>query len=153
MGWLKLVHALPCCRCGCGIAHCRSVFAITALLPLITTGVGFFVPEERVGQGPAWRGGVPAQGKPPVHQREKEGSAAEEAQGSRLPLASGTGWDSDSAAGAAGVPGASPLWESLKGQVAQLRGVFGVKEILFPTVFIFFWQATPHSETAMFFYT
>ncbi|GAB4299060.1 MAG: folate/biopterin family MFS transporter [Oscillatoriaceae cyanobacterium] len=52
-----------------------------------------------------------------------------------------------------------PMTESVssfagvKGQLQQLRAAIGQKAILFPTLFLFLWQATPSSDSAFFFFT
>lgn len=43
--------------------------------------------------------------------------------------------------------------ESSKQKLLQLWTAVRQPEIFFPTLFIFLWQATPHSESAMFFFT
>lgn len=86
----------------------RFVFGITALLPLITSGVAVLVNEQRV-----------------------VGSARVE----NLPLA---------------IPN---FLESSKQSVIQLWQAVKQPNVFLPTLFIFLWQATPHSESAMFYFT
>ncbi|KAJ0034954.1 hypothetical protein Pint_24793 [Pistacia integerrima] len=86
----------------------RFVFGVTALLPLLTSGVAVLVQEQRV-VGPAW--------------------------GQNLPL---------------GGPG---FLESSKQNIIQLWGAVKQPNVFLPTLFIFLWQATPHSESAMFYFT
>ncbi|XP_070671714.1 folate-biopterin transporter 1, chloroplastic-like isoform X3 [Malus domestica] len=45
------------------------------------------------------------------------------------------------------------LLESWKQNVLQLRDAVRQPNVFFPTLFIFLWQATPHSESAMFYFT
>jgi folate/biopterin transporter len=40
----------------------------------------------------------------------------------------------------------------VRGQIQQLWGAIRQKSIWLPTLFVFFWQATPNSESAMFFF-
>ncbi|MDB9315472.1 folate/biopterin family MFS transporter [Spirulina sp. CS-785/01] len=42
---------------------------------------------------------------------------------------------------------------NIKGQLKNLWGAIRQKSIWLPTLFIFFWQATPNSETALFYFT
>ncbi|XP_044497861.1 folate-biopterin transporter 1, chloroplastic-like isoform X2 [Mangifera indica] len=86
----------------------RFVFGVTALLPLITSGVAVLVKEQRV-VGPAWEQNFPLGG-----------------------------------------PG---FLESSKQNIIQLW--FAVKQpnVFLPTLFIFLWQATPQSDSAMFYFT
>ncbi|NEO28089.1 MAG: folate/biopterin family MFS transporter [Kamptonema sp. SIO4C4] len=42
---------------------------------------------------------------------------------------------------------------NIKGQIKNLWGAIRQKYIWLPTLFIFFWQATPNSETALFYFT
>ncbi|XP_044487380.1 folate-biopterin transporter 1, chloroplastic-like isoform X1 [Mangifera indica] len=81
----------------------RFVFGVTALLPLITSGVAILVKEQRVGQN--------------------------------FPL---------------GGPG---FLESSKQNIIQLWGAVRQPNVFLPTLFIFLWQATPHSDSAMFYFT
>ncbi|ACK68914.1 folate/biopterin transporter [Gloeothece citriformis PCC 7424] len=80
----------------------RQVFGITALFPLIVTGVAWLIVEEKL--------------KPdsPETQEEK----------------------------------LTP-----KQQIKQLWGAVTQKVILFPTLFLFLWQATPSADSAFFFFT
>nr|XP_016455287.1 PREDICTED: folate-biopterin transporter 1, chloroplastic-like isoform X1 [Nicotiana tabacum] len=82
----------------------RSVFGVTALLPLITSAVSVLVKEEPV-HGPA-RG-----------------------------LSLGNGF-----------------FESSKSSIFQLWGAVKQPNVLFPTLFIFLFQATPQSGSAMFYF-
>lgn len=43
--------------------------------------------------------------------------------------------------------------ESTKQHIMQLWAAVRQPDIFFPTLFIFLWQATPHSESAMFYFT
>lgn len=43
--------------------------------------------------------------------------------------------------------------ESSKQHILQLWTAVRQPDIFYPTLFIFLWQATPHSDTAMFFFT
>ncbi|KAI3997920.1 hypothetical protein MKX01_038811 [Papaver californicum] len=45
------------------------------------------------------------------------------------------------------------FFESSKQNIIQLLGAIRQPNILLPTLFIFLWQATPHSESAMFYFT
>ncbi|PZO36672.1 MAG: folate/biopterin family MFS transporter [Pseudanabaena frigida] len=47
----------------------------------------------------------------------------------------------------------SQLWMSLKFNFIQLRQAFTNKAIWLPAAFLFFWQATPSSDTAFFYFT
>ncbi|KAK3190074.1 hypothetical protein Dsin_029635 [Dipteronia sinensis] len=86
----------------------RFVFGVTALLPLITSGVAVLVKEQRV-LGPA--------------------------RGQHFPL---------------GGPG---FLESSKQNIIQLWDAVKQPNVFLPTLFIFLWQATPQSDSAMFFFT
>ncbi|MFW6316802.1 MAG: folate/biopterin family MFS transporter, partial [Cyanobacteriota bacterium] len=44
------------------------------------------------------------------------------------------------------------LLKNVKGQVTQLWQAITQKQILFPTIFIFIWQSTPGSDSAIFFF-
>ncbi|CAI5461003.1 unnamed protein product [Closterium sp. Yama58-4] len=137
----------------------RFVFGVTALLPLITTAVGFYVPEERVTAGTrvitnkdsttTGTAGVTVgelmrlgEGR---GDREGEGGAVGGAEGGAL---GGVGGGVVAAGG-----GAGETWAWAWGQVVFLWETIRQPAILLPTAFIFLWQATPHSETAMFFFT
>lgn len=43
--------------------------------------------------------------------------------------------------------------ESSKQHIVQLWDAVKQPNVFFPTLFIFLWQATPHSDSAMFFFT
>lgn len=45
------------------------------------------------------------------------------------------------------------LLESWKGNIVQLWDAVRHPNVFFPTLFIFLWQATPHSDSAMFYFT
>lgn len=45
------------------------------------------------------------------------------------------------------------ILESWKQSAIQLWGAIKHPNVFFPTLFIFLWQATPHSESAMFYFT
>ncbi|OVA05431.1 Biopterin transport-related protein BT1 [Macleaya cordata] len=86
----------------------RYVFGITALLPLITSGVAVLVNEQ--------------------------------------PTSRSTGGHNLSLVG-------PEFFESSKQNIIQLWAAIRQPNILLPTLFIFLWQATPHSESAMFYFT
>ncbi|KAL5782640.1 hypothetical protein ACOSP7_007669 [Xanthoceras sorbifolium] len=86
----------------------RFVFGVTALLPLITSGVAVLVQEQRV-LGPA--------------------------RGQHFSL---------------GGPG---FLESSKQNIIQLWDAVKQPNVFLPTLFIFLWQATPQSDSAMFYFT
>ncbi|KAG0569944.1 hypothetical protein M758_6G122600 [Ceratodon purpureus] len=92
----------------------RFVFAITAMLPLITSLVAGLVKEER---RHASRPGDP-EAPEPAEANERHG-----------------------------------FWEISKSQLACLWATVKEPNIFMPTIFIFLWQATPTSDTAMFFFT
>ena len=97
------------------VLFCRFVFAITAVLPLITSLVAGLVKEER-------RHASRAGGDP-------EAPDLAEANGRQ------------------------GFWEISKSQLACLWATVKEPNIFMPTIFIFLWQATPTSDTAMFFFT
>lgn len=86
----------------------RFVFGVTALLPLLTSGVAVLVKEQQV-LGPSRR--------------------------QNLPL------------------GDPSFFESSKQNMLQLWGAVKQRNVFLPTLFIFLWQATPHSDSAMFYFT
>ncbi|CAN1310431.1 Folate-biopterin transporter 1, chloroplastic, partial [Linum perenne] len=86
----------------------RFVFGVTALLPLITSGVAVLVKEERVRVS---------------------------SDGSVLAL-SGPGFV-----------------ENSKYHIIQLWGAIREPNIFLPTLFLFLWQSTPQSDSAMFYFT
>ncbi|KAJ4722487.1 Folate-biopterin transporter 1, chloroplastic [Melia azedarach] len=86
----------------------RVVFGVTALLPLITSGVAVLVKEQRV-LGPARRLNLPS-GDPSFVESSKQNMIE--------------------------------LWNAVK-----------QPNVFLPTLFVFLWQATPHSESAMFYFT
>ncbi|KAK4266334.1 hypothetical protein QN277_027274 [Acacia crassicarpa] len=86
----------------------RFVFGVTALLPLITSGVAVLVKEQ------------------PVH---------DSARGQSLPFAN------------------PDFMESSKQNIIQLWHAVRQPNVFLPTLFIFLWQATPHSDSAMFYFT
>ena len=92
----------------------RFVFAVTALLPLITSLVAGLVKEER---------------------RDSASSALRDREA------------------AADLPQAYGFFEISKSQLSCLWGTVKEPNIFMPTIFIFLWQATPTSDTAMFFFT
>ncbi|KAH9618773.1 hypothetical protein KSS87_008060 [Heliosperma pusillum] len=47
----------------------------------------------------------------------------------------------------------SNLLESFKQSVVQLWGTVKQPNVYYPTLFVFLWQATPHSDSAMFYFT
>lgn len=93
---------------------CRFVFAITAVLPLMTSLVAGLVKEER-----------------------------RQASGSRDPEAPEL-TEANERLG---------FWEISKSQLGCLWATVKEPNIFMPTIFIFLWQATPTSDTAMFFFT
>jgi hypothetical protein len=93
---------------------CRFVFAVTAILPLITSLVAGFVKEDRRDAS-----------------RARDPEAAEPAETNER----------------------HGFWEISKSQLGALWATFKEPNILMPTIFIFLWQATPTSDTAMFFFT
>ncbi|CAI7762818.1 unnamed protein product [Closterium sp. NIES-54] len=140
----------------------RFVFGVTALLPLITTAVGFYVPEERVTTGTrvttnkdSTTTGTAARGIGGELERLGEGR---EKGGDRVGEG---GWEGGAVGGVEGGGvgvvaaggGARETWAWAWGQVVFLWETIRQPAILLPTAFIFLWQATPHSETAMFFFT
>ncbi|CAI5509936.1 unnamed protein product [Closterium sp. Naga37s-1] len=140
----------------------RFVFGVTALLPLITTAVGFYVPEERVTTstrvttnkdstttGTAARG-IGGELEILGEGREKGGDRVGEGgwEGGAVGGVEGGGVGVVAAGG-----GARETWAWAWGQVVFLWETIRQPAILLPTTFIFLWQATPHSETAMFFFT
>ncbi|XP_019442185.1 PREDICTED: folate-biopterin transporter 1, chloroplastic isoform X2 [Lupinus angustifolius] len=51
------------------------------------------------------------------------------------------------------LPFATPeFWESSKQNIIQLWGTVGQPSVFLPTLFIFLWQATPQSDSAMFYF-
>ncbi|KAL2922619.1 Folate-biopterin transporter 1 chloroplastic [Bienertia sinuspersici] len=86
----------------------RFVFGVTALLPLITSGVAVLVKEQRIA-GPIW--------------------------------------DYNRSAGG------PKLIESFNHSVVQLWDAVKQPIVYYPTLFVFLWQATPHSDSAMFYFT
>ena len=93
---------------------CRFVFAITAMLPLITSLVAGLVKEERR-HAP----------------RVRDPEAPQLAEANERP----------------------GFWEISKSQLSCLWATVKEPNIFMPTIFIFLWQATPTSDTAMFFFT
>jgi len=77
----------------------KTVFAITAVFPLVFSGVAWFIAED------------------PVPKTNR-----------------------------------AQVLTNLKGQIQQLWQVFTQKRILLPTIFIFLWQSTPSSDSAIFFF-
>ncbi|EEF45280.1 transporter, putative [Ricinus communis] len=86
----------------------RFVFGVTALLPLLTSGVAVLVKEQRI-LGPI--------------------------RGQNLTL------------------GGNGFLESSKQHIIQLWDAVKQPNVFLPTLFIFLWQATPHSDSAMFYFT
>ncbi|KAL9410626.1 hypothetical protein AB3S75_044408 [Citrus x aurantiifolia] len=86
----------------------RFVFGVTALLPLITSGVAVLVKEQQV-LGPSRRQNLPL-GDPSFFESSKQNMFQ--------------------------------LWEAVK-----------QPNVFLPTLFVFLWQATPHSDSAMFYFT
>ncbi|CAI5510679.1 unnamed protein product [Closterium sp. Naga37s-1] len=141
----------------------RFVFGVTALLPLITTAVGFYIPEERVTTNTR----VTTDKDSTTTGTAAGGTGAElgrigEGQGDRGGDIGGDRdregvWEGGALGGAGGVvaagSGARETWAWAWGQVVFLWETIRQPAILLPTAFIFLWQATPHSETAMFFFT
>ncbi|GJP78327.1 hypothetical protein CLOP_g8647, partial [Closterium sp. NIES-67] len=136
----------------------RFVFGVTALLPLITTAVGFYIPEDR----------VTANKSTVTNDSDSTGgkgaAAAAEGAGGRVVRGGGAaaegvlirgeaGEVTAGGAGALAVGGPSGSWAWAWGQLVFLWETVRQPAILLPTTFIFLWQATPHSETAMFYFT
>lgn len=46
-----------------------------------------------------------------------------------------------------------PDWQAIKGQAISLRQAISQKSIWLPSLFVFFWQATPSSEAAFFYFS
>ncbi|KAH7447632.1 hypothetical protein KP509_01G114700 [Ceratopteris richardii] len=91
----------------------RFVFAITSLLPLLTSAVAVFVDEKPLPQVASLTNGK---------------------QRTLFMLA-------------------RAFWDRIKDQASYLWETIRNPTILLPTLFIFFWQATPSSDTAMFFFS
>nr|XP_043613546.1 folate-biopterin transporter 1, chloroplastic [Erigeron canadensis] len=51
------------------------------------------------------------------------------------------------------IPGASGFFDTSKGSILELWQAVKQPNVFLPTMFIFLWQATPHSESAMFYFT
>lgn len=92
----------------------RFVFAVTAMLPLITSLVAGLVKEER-----------------------REPSSVRDPEAADVPQASER----------------NGFFEISKSQLCCLWATVKEPNIFMPTIFIFLWQATPTSDTAMFFFT
>ncbi|CAI5503821.1 unnamed protein product [Closterium sp. Naga37s-1] len=144
----------------------RFVFGVTALLPLITTAVGFYVPEERVTTGTrvttstevtsskySTTTGAAAGGTGEELGRVGEGRGDRQGEGGAVGGAEGGALGGVGGGVVAAGGGARETWAWAWGQVVFLWETIRQPAILLPTAFIFLWQATPHSETAMFFFT
>lgn len=51
------------------------------------------------------------------------------------------------------IVGGPSFLESSKKNIVELWGAVRQPNVFLPTIFIFLWQATPHSESAMFYFT
>ncbi|CAI5979638.1 unnamed protein product [Closterium sp. NIES-64] len=114
----------------------RFVFAVTAVLPLITSIAGIFTlghmsQSERVGEGRVGMGGL--DGGRDIGEAVKE---------------RGGGGSRGSTDG-----GAVGMAMDVRAQALYLWATIRQPSILMPTLFIFLWQITPSSDTAMFFFT
>lgn len=85
----------------------RFVFGLTALLPLITSGVAVLVKEQPI---------------------------RDSARGQNLSLQS------------------SAFYETSRNKIIQLWATVKQPNVFLPTLFLFLWQATPQSDSAMFFF-
>ncbi|KAI5649181.1 hypothetical protein M9H77_35186 [Catharanthus roseus] len=85
----------------------RFVFGLTALLPLITSGVAVLVKEQPI---------------------------RDSARGQNLSLQS------------------SAFYETSRNKIIQLWATVRQPNVFLPTLFLFLWQATPQSDSAMFFF-
>eukprot|EP00850_Spirogloea_muscicola_P002563 SM000010S04201 [mRNA] locus=s10:280451:284029:+ [translate_table: standard] len=105
----------------------RFVFGVTAILPLMTSAVAALVREE-----PVKRSNTALQYGP----------------------ASSSAIQNSAASAGEGRPNEdSELLTTIKTQLTYLWETIRQPTILLPTIFLFAWQATPQSDTAMFYFT
>ncbi|GBG88639.1 hypothetical protein CBR_g48170, partial [Chara braunii] len=100
------------------------VFGVTSALPLITTAVSILVQEKKVPGVSRSASGLPF---------TIDDAAFRIGTGSKGGYGSG-------------------LWKKAKGQTRELVDAIRKPSIFLPTLFIFCWQATPSSDTAMFYF-
>lgn len=114
----------------------RPVFGITALFPLIVSVSALLIAEQPT------RGA----GYQPL-------SSSEPADGSNSPSDSKEYKAFDLASpGLMRPAGQQGLLVQLRSQGSMLWGAISKRSILYPTIFCFLWNATPSSETAMFYF-
>ncbi|GAQ78782.1 Biopterin transport-related protein [Klebsormidium nitens] len=138
----------------------RFVFGVTAFLPLITSAVAGLVQEKPA--APFHHHSVPSTVDNVNTPHPTENGHAEpvsqnghrsEALSANGESIEGGGMEPGSQKQGPEAGGLSGVIETSKEQLLYLWEVIREPAILLPTLFIFFWQATPQSETAMFFFT
>lgn len=116
----------------------RPVFGITALFPLIVSVSALLIAEQ-----PSRAGGYTAL----ASSEPADGSASDSKEYKALDMA-GRGVSP----GLMRPAGQQGLLAQLRSQGSALWGAISKRSILYPTIFCFLWNATPSSETAMFYF-